>query len=130
MPTWGPCTAPRRNRCWVLLLQPAGKPLGTRDLLPCSATSVSVSYTSTSPGSLDSSVRPVEVTATQTQLMPSHYHLIISSHLVPAHVGSSHCPNTDNHASFVASASNRPDAPYNAHLRLPYLTYLTPISLA
>lgn len=47
------------------------------------------------PGSLDSSVRPVEVTSTQTQLMPSHYHLIISSHLVPAHVGSSHCPNTD-----------------------------------
>lgn len=64
------------------------------------------------PGSLDSPVRSVEVTSTQTQLMPSHYHLIISSHLVPAHLGSSHCLNTDNHASFAASASNRPDAPY------------------
>lgn len=47
-------TAPRRNRCWVhhcrtvCLSQPAGKASGTRDLLPCSATSTSVSYRSTS----------------------------------------------------------------------------------
>lgn len=100
-------TAPRRNRCWVHHCSraaplPYSLPLATcrqgfRDSgLVALLGHQHIRFLQINfPGSLDSSVRSVEVTSNQTQLMPSHYHLIISSHLVPAHIGSSHCPNTD-----------------------------------